>query len=62
MVRKESGWHTLKGPTMRQIDNLPRDAWIKLLMDGMTRKLSAHGLKADHTVPGLLKETCRKTW
>ncbi|MCZ7836162.1 MmcB family DNA repair protein [Atlantibacter hermannii] len=38
MVRKESGWHTLKGPTMRSIDNLPRDAWIKLVIDGIRRE------------------------
>ncbi|WP_267459941.1 MmcB family DNA repair protein [Klebsiella michiganensis] len=46
MVRKESGWHTLKGPTMRQIDNLPRDAWIKLLMDGMTREVERTQIKS----------------
>lgn len=46
MVRKESGWHTLKGPTMRQIDNLPRDAWIKLLMDGMTREAERTQIKS----------------
>ncbi|KLQ92476.1 MULTISPECIES: MmcB family DNA repair protein [Enterobacter cloacae complex] len=45
MVRKESGWHTLKGPMMRQLDNLPRDAWIKLLMDGMTREVERTQLK-----------------
>lgn len=38
MVRKESGWHTLKGPTMRSVDNLPRDAWIKLVIDGIRRE------------------------
>ncbi|HAP81092.1 MmcB family DNA repair protein [Atlantibacter hermannii] len=38
MVRKKSGWHTLKGPTMRSIDNLPRDAWIKLVIDGIRRE------------------------
>ncbi|TSJ59571.1 MmcB family DNA repair protein [Atlantibacter subterranea] len=38
MVRKESGWHTLKGPTMRSLDNLPRDAWIKLVIDGIRRE------------------------
>lgn len=38
MVRKESGWHTLKGPTMRPLDNLPRDAWIKLVIDGIRRE------------------------
>ncbi|EOZ9570490.1 MmcB family DNA repair protein [Enterobacter hormaechei] len=46
MVRKESGWHTLKGPTMRQLDNLPRDAWIKLLMDGMTREVERTQIKS----------------
>ncbi|MEH5573113.1 MmcB family DNA repair protein [Raoultella ornithinolytica] len=38
MIRKESGWHTLKGPTIRPIDNIPRDAWIKLVMDGVRRE------------------------
>lgn len=46
MVRKESGWITLKGPIMRQLDNLPRDAWIKLLMDGMTREVERTQLKS----------------
>ena len=46
MIRKESGWHTLKGPTMRQIDNLPRDAWIKLLMDGVTRQVERTQIKS----------------
>lgn len=46
MVRKESGWTTLKGPIMRQLDNLPRDAWIKLLMDGMTREVERTQLKS----------------
>jgi len=45
MIRKESGWHTLKGPTMRQLDNLPRDAWMKLLMDGMTRQAERTQIK-----------------
>lgn len=35
MVRSESVWRTVKGATMRAVDNLPRDAWIKLLLDGM---------------------------
>lgn len=38
MVRKESGWRMLKGPTMRPIDTLPRDAWIKLVIDGIRRE------------------------
>jgi len=46
MIRKESGWHTLKGPTMRQLDNLPRDAWVKLLMDGVTRQVERTHIKS----------------
>lgn len=46
MIRKESGWHTLKGPTMRQLDNLPRDAWMKLLMDGVTRQVERTQIKS----------------
>ncbi|QKY35729.1 hypothetical protein HR074_17420 [Escherichia coli] len=30
---------------MRQIDNLPRDAWMKLLMDGMTRQAERTQIK-----------------
>ncbi|WP_312387237.1 MmcB family DNA repair protein [Atlantibacter hermannii] len=46
MIRKDTGWHTLKGPTMRQVDNLPRDAWMKLLMDGMTRQAERTQIKS----------------
>lgn len=38
MVRKEGGWYTVKGPTMRPIDTLPRDAWVKLVIDGIRRE------------------------
>ncbi len=38
MVRGEGGWRTVKGPTMKAVDNLPRDAWIKLLIDGIKRE------------------------
>ncbi|CAH0532179.1 hypothetical protein UAM5_00062 [Ralstonia phage UAM5] len=37
MVRNESGWRTVKGPTMRPLENMPRDAWIKLVIDGRRR-------------------------
>jgi len=38
MTRGPAGWRTVKGPTMRPLDNLPRDAWVKLLIDGMKRE------------------------
>lgn len=38
MVRGEAGWRTLKGPTLGRVNNLPLEAWLKLLIDG-TRRL-----------------------
>ncbi|MFA8336373.1 hypothetical protein [Burkholderia cenocepacia] len=37
IVRGPDGWRSLKGPTLKNMENLPRDAWIKLIIDGMTR-------------------------
>ncbi|AMR77660.1 hypothetical protein [Cupriavidus nantongensis] len=37
MVRNDTGWRTVKAPTLRAVDNLPLDAWLKLLMDGVSR-------------------------
>ncbi|KVO65013.1 hypothetical protein WJ78_18000 [Burkholderia ubonensis] len=45
LARADDGWRTLKAPKLRPIDCLPRDAWIKLLIDGMERereRVSAH--------------------
>lgn len=45
IVRSETGWRSLKGPTLRPVDNLPRDAWIKLLIDGVSR--IRHGYRTE---------------
>jgi hypothetical protein len=37
MTRGETGWRALKGPTLKPVETLPRDAWIKLLIDGIGR-------------------------
>ncbi|WP_109150385.1 MmcB family DNA repair protein, partial [Azospirillum sp. TSO5] len=37
IVRGDDGWRTLKAPTLRPIENLPLEAWQKLLMDGVKR-------------------------
>lgn len=37
IVRGEEGWRVLKAPTLRPIENLPLEAWQKLLMDGVKR-------------------------
>lgn len=36
-LRTETGWRTVRAPKLRPVDNLPRDAWIKLLFDGLER-------------------------
>jgi len=56
MVRKEGGWHTVKGPTMRPIDTLPRDAWIKLVIDGIRRETERSRLSI-RTAPVYVNET-----
>jgi hypothetical protein len=38
IIRHESGWKVAKGPTLGNLGNLPRDAWLKLLMDGIDRE------------------------
>lgn len=38
IVRSDSGWRVSKAPTMKALENMPRDAWLKLLMDGVYRE------------------------
>lgn len=37
IVRHDEVWRTAKGPTLSPVANLPRDAWLKLLLDGIER-------------------------
>jgi hypothetical protein len=37
MVRNESGWRSVRKPTLKHMDTLPRDLWVKLLIDGCAR-------------------------
>ncbi|WP_419692217.1 hypothetical protein ACN262_08420 [Burkholderia gladioli] len=39
IVRGPDGWRTLKGPTLKNMENLPRDAWVKLIIDGLPREI-----------------------
>ncbi|WP_175920363.1 hypothetical protein [Burkholderia pyrrocinia] len=41
IVRGPDGWRSLKGPTLKNMENLPRDAWVKLIIDGMARLANA---------------------
>ncbi len=37
IVRHDAVWRTAKGPTLGHCDTLPREAWMKLLLDGAER-------------------------
>ncbi len=37
ILRHDGCWRTVKGPTLGAIETLPRDAWMKLLLDGADR-------------------------
>lgn len=37
IVRKDAVWRYAKKPRVQALDNLPRSAWMKLLMDGVHR-------------------------
>ncbi|WP_186142199.1 hypothetical protein [Burkholderia gladioli] len=39
IVRGPDGWRSLKGPTLKNMENLPRDAWVKLIIDGLAREV-----------------------
>ena len=41
IVRSESGWLNIKGPTLTPVKTLPRDAWMKLVIDGINRQDAA---------------------
>lgn len=43
IVRHDEVWRTVKGPTLKVIDTLPRDAWMKLIIDGLDRQQKAIG-------------------
>ena len=36
--RHDSGWRMAKGPTLVHVDTLPRNAWLKMLIDGIDRQ------------------------
>lgn len=42
IVRHDEIWRTVKAPTLRKIDTLPHDAWMKLFIDGMERQQKSH--------------------
>lgn len=47
MVRGHDGWRSLKKPALIKCDTLPRDAWMKLLIDGARRDIQRQELQKD---------------
>lgn len=39
IVRHDEIWRSAKGPTLKVTENLPRDTWIKLMIDGLERQI-----------------------
>lgn len=48
IVRSENCWRIVKGPTMASLTDLPRDFWMKLVIDGTARSLREHGASRMH--------------
>lgn len=38
IVRHDEVWRTVKGPTLKALDTLPHEAWMKLIIDGLNRQ------------------------
>lgn len=58
IVRHDEVWRTVKGPTLKATDNLPRDAWIKLMIDGLDRQ--GHDPKPRNLDQWAVQNTIRK--
>lgn len=60
IVRSESGWRVVKGPTLTPIANdLPKDYWIKLVIDGVDRSKRNH-INCEMNKYGILKKISQK--
>lgn len=47
MVRGPDGWRSLKKPALIKCDTLPRDAWMKLLIDGSRRDIQRQQIEKE---------------
>jgi len=53
MVRGPDGWRSLKKPALSKCESLPRDAWMKLLIDGSRRDIERQELQKDRSCRSL---------
>lgn len=60
MVRGDEGWSTIKGPTLHPVDSLPREAWMKLLIDGIDRQFHSPELRPTPNSYRVAKEVSKR--
>lgn len=53
MVRGPDGWRSLKKPALIKCDSLPRDAWMKLLIDGSRRDIQRREVENERSLRSL---------
>lgn len=51
MVRHDAVWRAVKGPTLHHIGTLPHEAWMKLMIDGLSRDVFAKEVRARELNP-----------
>lgn len=61
MVRGEEGWHTVKGPTLAPVQDLPREMWLKLVIDGIERASNPLP-QARQAIPWIVQQAIRKKY
>jgi hypothetical protein len=60
LVRHDAVWRAAKGPTLKATENLPRDAWIKLMIDGLDRQ--GHDPKPRTACAWMAEQAVRKKY
>lgn len=53
MVRGPDGWRSLKKPALIKCETLPREAWMKLLIDGSRRDIQRQEVAKEHSLRSL---------
>ncbi|MGX5220266.1 MmcB family DNA repair protein [Pseudomonas segetis] len=51
IVRHEEVWRMVKKPTMQHLETLPRESWLKLVIDGIDRAIAQRDLVTQKVSP-----------
>lgn len=60
ITRGDKGWRAVRRPVPQRLDTLPRDAWMKLLIDGVTRERTGPKVRERVISSWSLERTHRK--